>query len=104
MIKNLLNDHLAENNMVHDFWLSLGFLIYGSYFNPETALPEPMKGEKMTLKSQITNPKIAHCDLKERKMFLLLVPAGFYIPIICSNKHFNCSDLLDLSLKPLEMY
>ena len=99
MIKNLLNDHLAENKIVHDFRLLLG---YGSYFNPETALPEPMKGKKMTPKSQITHPKIAHCDLKERKMFLLLVPAGFYIQIICSNKHFNCSDLLDLSLKPLD--
>ena len=85
MIKNLLNDHLAENKIVHDFRLLLEFLTYGSYFNPETALPEPMKGKKMTPKSQITNPKIAHCDLKERKMFLLLVPAGFFIPIICSN-------------------
>ena len=53
MIKNLLNDHLAENKMLHDFGLSLGFLIYGSYFNPETALPEPMKGKKMTPKCQI---------------------------------------------------
>ena len=53
MIKNLLNDHLAENKMLHDFRLSLGFLIHGSYFNPETALPEPMKGKKMTPKSQI---------------------------------------------------
>ena len=26
MIKNLLNDHLAENKMLHDFRLSLGFL------------------------------------------------------------------------------
>ena len=43
MIKNLLNDHLAENKIVHDFRLLLG---YGSYFNPETALPEPMKGKK----------------------------------------------------------
>ena len=70
MIKNLLNDHLAENKMLHDFRLSLGFLIHGSYFNPETALPEPMKSEKITPKSQITNTKITHCDLEERKMFL----------------------------------
>ena len=26
MIKNLLNDHLAENEILHDFWLLLGFL------------------------------------------------------------------------------
>ena len=32
-----------------------------------------------------------------RNYFLQLVLVGFYIPIICSNWPFNCSNLLDLT-------
>ena len=63
-------------------------------------------GDQWVFKQSISERKKASRSLfcvfvafKTESLLLLLelVPVGFYIPIICSKQHFNCSNLIETS-------